>query len=103
MGRITCIDQNHRGNEFEDSSRYTAAKSQEEAGLECVECPICMDCLRRPIWVQPGFHLAPDRVAALNPATPQDKAFLRCRPETAHTDGLGDDGTGYDAGKLQCL
>jgi hypothetical protein len=103
MGTITCVDQNFKGNEWQNSNLYTVARSQAAVGLECVVCPICVSCLQQPMLVQPGFNLAPKKGAALNPNVPQDKTFLRCRPETAHTDGLGSDGSAFDASAMQCL
>jgi hypothetical protein len=100
MGTITCIDQNYRPDEFHHNPLYAVARAQFEGGMECLECPLCVDCLRGPtLKVQPGFHLSPSVHAQIaDMRKPFNKTFMRCRPETAHTDGLGNiDGRGYDA------
>jgi hypothetical protein len=113
MGTVTCIDQNYKDNEFYQNPLYAVAAAEFNSGIECIECPICVDCLSEPgtLTLQPGFHQSPSAHKEMKDmAQPFNKTFLRCRPETAHTDGLGKiDGNGYDAmgeGKLpavQCV
>lgn len=100
LGIITCEDQDFQSDLFDRDVQYSVARDQvSHMRLQCIECPMCLNCLVSPVTVQPGFMLAP----GVNTSSSANKTFMRCRPETAHTDGLGSDGTGFDAFEGQCL
>lgn len=70
--------------------------------LQCIECPLCLDCTTGTARLHPGFQQT-ELALAQTPTSPVNKSFMRCRPETAHMDGLGNDGTGYDAIDSLCM
>eukprot|EP01047_Picozoa_sp_COSAG01_P013574 COSAG01_NODE_641_length_14573_cov_17.634637_7_plen_1058_part_00 len=93
LGIVTCNDNNYQRDAFDAQPVYAIARDQLQKNLQCIECPLCLDCSTFPVRLRPGFQQSPHSITHGT----ANKSFMRCRPETAHMDGLGVDGTGYDA------
>lgn len=102
MGIVTCTDNEFSEDTFDTEPAYAIPRDQVLNDLQCIECPLCLDCTSSFARLYPGFQQT-ELALAQTPTTLVNKSFIRCRPETAHMDGLStEDGTGYDALEMLC-
>eukprot|EP01046_Picozoa_sp_COSAG06_P014091 COSAG06_NODE_863_length_11877_cov_16.370012_4_plen_807_part_00 len=101
LGIITCVNNDFIADAFDVEPIYAIPRDQVLNGLQCIECPLCVDCSKKDVRLLPGFQQS-KLALAQTPSSLVNKSFMRCRPETAHMDGLGNDGTGFDAIESLC-